>query len=69
MKKSPARAKDKIRRTKRRYSRELRNQNWKHHDSVARTFESKNNIEIKITRHRFMENGWIWEGILLKDAF
>ena len=35
---------------------------------IARTFENKNHIKIKITRHRFMENGCIWEGTLLMNA-
>ena len=29
----------------------------------ARTFESTNNIKIKITRHGVTEDGCIWEGI------
>ena len=36
--------------------------------SVARTSENKNHIKIKITRHRFMENGCIWEGTSLMNA-
>ena len=35
---------------------------------IARTFENKNHIKIKITRHRFMKNGCIWEGTLLMNA-
>ena len=35
---------------------------------IAWTFENKNHIRIKITRHRFMENGCIWEWILLMNA-
>ena len=38
------------------------------YDSVARTFENKNHIKIEIIRHRFMENGCIWEGISLTNA-
>ena len=30
---------------------------------LARTFESKNHIRIKLIRHRVMENGCICEGI------
>ena len=35
---------------------------------LARTFESKNHMKIKTTRHRDMENGHIWEGISLINA-
>ena len=37
-------------------------------DTSARTFGSKNHIIIKITCHRVMENGCIWEGISLMNA-
>ena len=35
---------------------------------LARTFESTNNTKIKITRHRVMEDGCIWEEISLMNA-
>ena len=35
---------------------------------IARTFENKNHIKMKITRDRFMANGCIWEGTLLMNA-
>ena len=35
---------------------------------LARTFENKNHIKIKITRHRIMENGCIGEGMSLMNA-
>ena len=31
--------------------------------------ESTNNIKTKITHHRVMEDGCIWEGLLLLNAF
>ena len=31
--------------------------------------ESTNNIKTKITHHRVMEDGCIWEGLLLLSAF
>ena len=37
-------------------------------NELARTFESKNHTKIKITRHRDMANGYIWEGISLINA-
>ena len=36
--------------------------------SIARTFENKNQINIKITRHRFIENGCIREGTSLMNV-
>ena len=36
---------------------------------LARTFESINNTKIKITRHRAMEDGCIWEEISLMNAY
>ena len=41
-----------------------------YNDELARTlfpFESRNNIKIKVTRHRFIGDGCIWEGISLKN--
>ena len=35
---------------------------------LTRTFESKNHIKIKTNRHWVMENGCIWEGILLMNT-
>ena len=43
-----------------------------YNDELARTlfpFESTNNIKIKITRHRCIGDGCIWEGISLMNAF
>ena len=34
---------------------------------LARTFESKNQVKTKITRHRVMGNGCIWERISLMN--
>ena len=35
---------------------------------LARTFERKNHIKVKTSRHRVMENGRNWEGISLMNA-
>ena len=57
-----------------RYLRRLKNQNGEHlinpceSNTSARTFESKNHIKIKITRHRVMENGCIWKGASLMNV-
>ena len=37
-------------------------------NAIARTFESKNDMKIKITRHRVTENECIWKGISLINA-
>ena len=48
----------------------LKHKSYSLYDSrceLSRTFESKNHINIKTNRHRVMENGCIWEGILLMN--
>ena len=37
-------------------------------NASARTFESKNDMKIKITRHRVTENECIWKGVSLINA-